>query len=183
MTIQPETISSPANIEACRAELTRLLNAAGRLAEQKTDATARLNLIAEQLPIARADGDEQRVNALRAERAALESELRDIEPAEAIARQRVTAADQALARAEMPGLYAEIDAGVEAFVSAVNEANKLATQLRAKRARALQRYNRAGFPEGKSHELNPARAWRFGSVASQVMSFLGDFANQEITRD
>jgi hypothetical protein len=183
MTIQPEKIASAADIEAARSELARLQNAAVNLERQDADAVARLELIGKELPIARADGDEQRVNALRAERAALESELRDIAPAREIAQARVRAAIKVLARLEMPGLYADLDAEVKAFVSAVNDVNKRATGLQQKRRDALRKFSEADFIEGKSHELHPARAWRFGWAAGHVMQFLGDFTNQEITRD
>lgn len=169
------------SIETLRAELERCSAAEVRLSSKAAEYRARLPELAGELAAALADGDDERAASLRSERQRIEAELRDVEPAQGVARNRTEAAERALARAQIDSLHAELAAHCLAFGTRLDELNKLASQIREKRREVTQCFSRAALDGGTEHPLHPNAAMRLGPVAAYVYGYLRDYENQALT--
>jgi len=146
-----------ASIDEAAGELTACERRVNAIAERRRAIRDRLSQIENRFEIqeAIADGDADRVAELKAERAALESENRDLEGGERIAMDRQHAARSELRRRSVAKLYAELERAYRVFESLVRTSHKEAVALAAQIKATRENFNGSGL--GRDHELNPVR--------------------------
>jgi hypothetical protein len=120
----------------------------------------RLTALDRDIPAAIADADVTRAGELRAERAALEAEARDLGAAAGLAQQKADDAMRELAREEMPARFAAFAAEVQAFNAAADDLHRRAVGLLERRRAVHHRFTEAGYghPEPLAHPMHVNRA-------------------------
>jgi hypothetical protein len=152
--------------------------AASRVSElgaTKRNAAVRLEEIERALHAALASGNADEVTSLRAERQALEADLRDLDGASKIAQARSEAADRELAALEVEILNEQLANDSAAFRAAVARAWQLAASIRQTRALAKQRYHAAR--RGGHESADPERSIQIDPASAKVFAFLADFSS------
>jgi len=143
------------DIDTLRAAYLAATERAAQLSTTEEAHRKRLPEIVRELGIALAEADTDRVAALRAERATIETELGDIMEGIRVAIERAEAADRALAVAEVPLLYAEARADGDAFAALVKQALQLANRIVDRRRSYQMRFAKAGNPLNVGHPQHP----------------------------
>jgi hypothetical protein len=125
-----------------------------------------------------ASGDGTATRTLRAERDALETDLRDLDAALRVAGDRIETAARDLARAEYPLAEESLHDLVARFNAVVDAAHELARELRAAQPEVSSRWARAGFSEAEpsARPEHPAKAVpaALSPLARVVVRAIGD---------
>lgn len=164
------------DVAQLRADFGRLYANCAAIGKRSAEIRERLPRISDELlPVAIANGDGRVAELLRAERASLEAEFRDLEKAEGVASARADLANQELARAEVPGLLADLTKTTSEYRKALVEVQRIARLLVDQRRNAQNRFN-LGIGDTTS-ALNPERIKVGSGLGIQILRALGDMGD------